>query len=344
LIEQTQLDLALNRRFGHGASSMAMILDGMITILISMFKPRKVVVGIVALLLALTACGDTPGEDDLQVVATTSIWGDVLSQVVGDAATVEVLIPRGADAHDYRPTSQQIAALLEADLVIANGLGLEQGLADVLESAAFDGAEVFEVAPELNPLLLSGHGHGDADEHDLGDLDPHVWFDLRRVDTASQLIAERLAAIDDSVDWAARAADYSADLLQTEEDIVRVLQSVPPDARKLVTNHEALGYFADRHGFEVIAVVIPGGSTLGDPSSAQLASLVEEIEQEGIRTIFAETTRATRLAEAVAAEVGEEVTVVELYTESLGEPGSGADTLISMLLTNARRIAEALAG
>jgi len=321
-----------------------MILNGMITILIFMIKSRKMVGGIVALLLVLTACGATPGEDHLQVVATTSIWGDVLSQVVGDAASVEVLVPRGADAHDYQPTSQQIAALLEADLVIANGLGLEQGLADVLESAVFDGAEMFEVGPELDPLLLSGHGHGDADEHDPGDLDPHVWFDLRRVDTAAQLIAQRLAAIDDSVDWAARAADYSEDLLQTEEDIVRVLESVPADARKLVTNHEALGYFADRYGFEVIAVVIPGGSTLGDPSSAELASLVEEIEDEGIRTIFAETTKATRLAEAVAAEVGDEVTVVELYTESLGEPGSGADTLIGMLSTNARRIAEALAG
>jgi len=321
-----------------------MILNGMITILIFMIKSRKMVGGIVALLLVLTACGATPGEDHLQVVATTSIWGDVLSQVVGDAASVVVLVPRGADAHDYQPTSQQIAALLEADLVIANGLGLEQGLADVLESAVFDGAEMFEVGPELDPLLLSGHGHGDADEHDPGDLDPHVWFDLRRVDTAAQLIAQRLAAIDDSVDWAARAADYSEDLLQTEEDIVRVLESVPADARKLVTNHEALGYFADRYGFEVIAVVIPGGSTLGDPSSAELASLVEEIEDEGIRTIFAETTKATRLAEAVAAEVGDEVTVVELYTESLGEPGSGADTLIGMLSTNARRIAEALAG
>ena len=149
-----------------------MILNGMITILIFMIKSRKVVGGIVALLLVLTACGATPGEDHLQVVATTSIWGDVLSQVVGDAASVVVLVPRGADAHDYQPTSQQIAALLEADLVIANGLGLEQGLADVLESAVFDGAEMFEVGPELDPLLLSGHGHGDADEHDPGDLDP----------------------------------------------------------------------------------------------------------------------------------------------------------------------------
>jgi len=321
-----------------------MILNGMITILISMFKPRKVITGIVAVLLVLTACDATPGEDDLHVVATTSIWGDVLSQIVGDAATVEVLIPRGADAHDYQPTSQQIAALLQADLVIANGLGLEQGLADVLESAVSDGADVFEVAPELEPLQLSGKGRGDADEPDPGDLDPHVWFDLRRVDTAARLIAQRLAAIDDSVDWAAKAADYSDDLLQTEEDIVRVLQGVPADSRKLVTNHEALGYFADRHGFDVIAVVIPGGSTLGDPSSAELASLVEEIEHEGITAIFAETTQATRLAEAVAAEVGDEVKVVELYTESLGEPGSGADTLVGMLLTNARRIAEALAG
>ena len=104
-----------------------------------------------------------------------------------------------------------------------------------------------------------------------------------------------------------------------------------------------LGYFADRYGFEIVGTVVPGGSTLSDPSSSELAALVAEVEAAGITAIFAETTEPTALAEAVAAEAGEAIAVVDLYTGSLGEKGSGAETLVDMLLTNARRIAEVLA-
>jgi zinc/manganese transport system substrate-binding protein len=121
-----------------------------------------------------------------------------------------------------------------------------------------------------------------------------------------------------------------------------MLADIPASRRKLVTNHDSLGYFADRYGFEIIGAVVPGGSTLGDPSSAELAGLVEKISSAGVPAIFAETTEPTALAEAVAREVGDDVVVVELYTGSLGEQGSGADTLIGMLLTDAGRIAGAL--
>ena len=332
---------------------MIMILNDMITILISKWKLRTPLIGVsLVALLVIAGCGatDTADDDELRIVATTSIWADVVRQITGDDAIVEVLIPQGADAHDFEPTSQQVAALQRADLVVANGLGLEAGLEDIMQSAAEDGANVFEVAPELDPLPFTDHGHDEEGEEsgdetdvpDHGDLDPHVWFDLSRVDTAAGLIAARLAELDDSIDWEARATDYSATLLQTDEDVQRVLDEVADEDRRLVTNHEALGYFAARYGFETIAVVIPGGSTLGDPSSAALATLVEEIEHEGVRTIFAETTQPTRLAEAVAAEVGAEVSVVELYTESLGDPGSDAGTLAGMVLADARLVAEAL--
>ncbi|HEX6286259.1 MAG TPA: metal ABC transporter substrate-binding protein, partial [Acidimicrobiia bacterium] len=114
------------------------------------------------------------------------------------------------------------------------------------------------------------------------------------------------------------------------------------DRRQLVTNHEALGYFADRYDFEIVGVVIPGGSTLGDPSSAELAELVETIERNDVDVIFTETSEPGSLAEAVAAEAGREVAVVVLFTESLGEEGADAGTLTGMLLENARLIAEAL--
>lgn len=316
------------------------------------------------LLLALTllgGCGGTGSSDTdegLTVAATTTIWGDVVSQIVGDDATVEVLIPAGADAHDYQPTPQEVAVVQEADLVVANGLGLEEGLGDILTGAVADGVELIEVAPELEPLEFGHESHEEHDDHadDEGteeeagegghdhDLDPHVWFDPLRVAAAADLIAARLAEIEPSVDWQARADEYRATLEDLDMEITDLLSSVPESERKLVTNHEALGYYADRYGFAVIGVVIPGGSTLGDPSSAEMAALVEEIEHEGVDTIFAETVSPTRLADAVAAEVGSDVEVVELYTESLGEPGSSAENLVGMLTVDTERIASALGG
>ncbi len=160
---------------------------------------------------------------------------------------------------------------------------------------------------------------------------------------AARIIAAELAALDDSVDWEGNAERYAQELLAADEEIAATLEAVPDDRRLLVTNHDSLGYFADRYGFEVVATVIPGGTTLGVPSSAELADLVAVIGDTGVPAIFAENVQPSTLAEAVAAEVGEGVAVVELYTDSLGEPGSDADTLIGMLLTNATRIAGALA-
>jgi zinc/manganese transport system substrate-binding protein len=311
-----------------------------------------------------TTVADTGADADqpgLTIVATTSIWGDVVSQIVEDDATVEVLIPIGADAHDYQATPQQVAAILGADLVVSNGLGLEENLHAVLESAEGDGANILVLAEDLDPIQFEDeHAHDDDHDHDHenheddhedhdddhghdhGDEDPHVWFDPLRVAQAARIIATELAAIDGSIDWESRATAYAEMLEQADVEIIELLSVVPEENRKLVTNHDAFGYFADRYGFEVIGVVVPGGSTLADPSSAQMAALVEEIRHEGVTTIFAETSQPTALAEAVAGEVGSDVSVVELFSESLGEPGSGADTLIGMLMTNASLIADAL--
>ena len=156
------------------------------------------------------------------------------------------------------------------------------------------------------------------------------------------LIAEALAAVEPSIDWVARAEAYAATLTEFDEEIQDLLAPIPAGSRKLITNHDSLGYFADRYGFEIIGAVIPGGATLADPSSAQLAELVDEIVEEGVKVIFAETIEPTALAEAVAAEAGTDVTVVELHTGSLGEPGTATDNIVGMLRDNAKKIADAL--
>jgi zinc/manganese transport system substrate-binding protein len=287
-------------------------------------------------------------------VATTTILGDVIDNVVGEDARVEVLVPVGADPHDFQASAAQIAEVNRADLVVAIGLGLEEGMEDTLDSAATDGVRVFEVGPLLDPLPLKtteheeehegheGGGETEGEEHDHEGVDPHVWLDPLRMAEATRLIAAQLAEIDPSSDWQGRADQYAAQLVAADEEISAELESIPNDQRHLVTNHEALGYFANRYGFEVVGVIIPGGSTLADPSSAQLAELVEVMRREGVTVIFGETTEPSALAEAVAFELGNDVAVVELFTESLGEPGSGADTLIGMLKTNSALISKAL--
>ena len=283
------------------------------------------------------ACGQASDEtvrSGIDVVVTTSILGDVTSAIVGDSANVSVLMPVGTDPHEFQASSQQVAEIQNADLVVAIGLGLEHGLANVLDTVAEDGANVLYLAPLLDPIPW-GSSEGDG-------LDPHVWLDPLRMEKAVGLIVAELDALDPTVDWGIGGRVYSEELALTDREVETILGVVPDERRKLVTNHDSLRYLAARYDFELIGVVVPGGSTLGETSSEQLAHLVDVLMTEDLSVIFAETTQPTALAEVVANEVGEEVEVVTLYTGSLGEPGSDAGTYLGMLRVNAQRIANAL--
>lgn len=275
------------------------------------------------------------------MVVTTTILGDLVTAIAGDDASVEVLLPRGADPHDFSPSSRQMALIAGADLVVFNGLGLEEGLEETIESVTAPEATLLAIAEIVDPIAFVGH-QGEGDDH--GDLDPHVWHDPVRMAVAAEAVGAALEAIDPDGGYADRATAYAAILLDTHEEILDILAPVPADRRLLVTNHASLGYFADRYGFRIVGVVIPGGSTLAEPSSAELAALVAAIRAERVPAIFAETTQANDLAEAIAVEAGTEVTVVEVFVESLGEPGTSADSLPGLLRENARRIAAALGG
>lgn len=309
-----------------------------------MSQGRWAAAALSVVLLVLSACGGGgAGTEDgrLLVVATTGVLGDVAAEIAGDDGRVEVLIPTGADPHEFQVSSQQLAQLVEADLVVVNGLGLEEGLLDVVRAAAEDGAHILEVAELLDPLPFSGDGNA-ADEGPDPLEDPHVWLDPLRMAQAVEIIAAALTDIDATVDWNGAAERYAAELTATDAQIQEILSVVPGESRLLVTGHDSLGYFAARYDFEIAGVVAPGGSTLADPSSAALAALVEVVELRGVRAVFTESFEPAGLAESVASEAEGDVAVIELYTGSLGEAGSGADTLIGMLLTNARRVAAAL--
>lgn len=306
----------------------------------------SLVVILSVILLVVAACrgGTADDSEGISIVVTTNILGDIVENVVGDSAKVEVLMPIGADPHDFQASAQQVASLTTADLVVANGLGLEEGLESVLRSAESDGANILYVGPQLDPIALGDTQDPDeVDEHHGGD-DPHVWLDPVRMLTAVDLVVSALNEVDDGTDWVTRAEEYKEEITIADREIRAMLETVPVNSRKLVTNHDSLGYFADRYGFRVIGVVIPGGSTLSEPSSEGLTALVDVIRAENVKAIFAESTMSDVLAKTVADELGQDVAVIELFTGSLGPTGAAADTYLGVLRENAMRITQGLTG
>jgi zinc/manganese transport system substrate-binding protein len=229
-------------------------------------------------------------------------------------------MPAGADPHAFAASARQAEAMTEADLLVVNGAGFEAGLEPAIDAAREAGVEVFVAADHVELRQL-----GDG-------ADPHLWTDPARMVDVVEALADR---------WPGAGEGYADELRALDEEIEGLLAPIPADRRVLVTNHEVLGYFAERYGFEVVGSVIPSLTTSSAASAADVEALAEVIEREGVPAIFAETTSSSDLAEALAEEVGD-IEVVELFSESLGDPGSGADTYIGMQRTNAVRVAEAL--
>ncbi|MGH8924130.1 MAG: metal ABC transporter solute-binding protein, Zn/Mn family [Acidimicrobiia bacterium] len=271
-------------------------------------------------LAALSSCtaSQQDNRDRPLVVVTTGIIGDVVANVGGDAVEVATLIPAGVDPHDFAPSAQQVASISSADFIFANGLGLEEGLIDLLQQAESEGLSVTYLAEEVDPI----------------DGDPHFWHDPLRMSEAANLIVEALG----------QTSNYPAELEELDHEVEDRLSGIPAERRLLVTEHDSFDYFAARYGFEVLGTIIPGGGSLGSPSSADLAALVELIEQHGVPAIFVENTSSPELAEILASEVGRPVAVVELASDSLGEPGSETATYIDLVRFNADAIATALGG
>ncbi len=316
--------------------------------------------------VAATGCGNdesgTKSNVDVsatgapRVVVTTNILGDVVSAAFGDLVDLEVIMPAGADPHEFSASAKQATAMEDADLLVVNGAGFEAGLSGVIDAVAGGGTRVFTFADHVE--LLDGAPHTDddhADEHqtetdaehdDQVGSDPHLWTDPLRVAEAVTALGSEIGTLPgvDPATATERATSYVAALTALDAEIIEVLASIPSADRILVTNHQVFGYFADRYDFTIAGAVVPSLSTNAESSAKELEDLAELLRTQQVRVIFAETTQSTQLAEALAAEVGGEVEIVELFTESLGEPGSGADTYLGMMRTNAQLIADALSG
>lgn len=321
--------------------------------------PMRKAIALLGLLLLLTACArpsapsgggaqPTPAlapvslgaGERLRVIATTTIVGDVVARVGGEAIQLTVLLPIGADPHTYEPRPSDLTALAQAHVVFINGLGLEEFLERTIQNVG--NAPIVSVSESIQPRMLEAHEHEEEHEgeHEEG-VDPHVWMDVRNVMVWVENIQRALSALDpgNASLYAANAAAYRAELEKLDAWILEQVAQVPPQNRKLVTNHPAFGYFADRYGFEQLATVYPV-SPGSEPSAQDVAKLEETIRQFGVPAVFAETTVNPKLAEQVARDTG--IRLVTLYTGSLGGPGSGAESYIAMMRYNVTAIVDAL--
>lgn len=286
--------------------------------------------------LGSTACA-ADGSEEPVIVVTTNILGDVVQNVVGEEADVRVLMQPNADPHSFEISAQEGAMMRAADLIVTNGLGLEEGLQQHIDGANAEDVPVLVAGDAFEPIAYT---EGDAE----GSLDSHFWTDPELMVQVVDALEERVLGIDgvDTDAVTASADAYRAELTELDGTMADAFAVIPEDRRNLVTNHHVFGYLAERYDFRIIGAVIPGGTTLASPSASDLRDLVSAIEEAQVGTIFAESSSPDRLVQVLADGADIDVDVVELFTESLTNPGEGAETYLTMMRTNTERISAGL--
>ncbi|SDQ27322.1 metal ABC transporter substrate-binding protein [Microbacterium sp. cf332] len=291
------------------------------------------VVAAVSSVLALAGCGPA-ASDRPSVVVTTNILGDIVETIAGDHLDVVTFMPRDADPHSFELSAQDAAALRAADLVVSNGLGLEEGVQHHVDASAGDGVAQFVAGDHVETLEYL-----DSDA-----VDPHFWTDPTQTARVVDALAPMLAEL--SGDGAQRVTDaadaYLAELETVDADLAAGLGSIPAEHRALVTNHHVFGYLARRYDVRILGAAVPGGTTLAAPSASDLQELVAAIDEAGVRTIFADSSQPDRLMRVLADEAGRDVSVVPLLTESLAPDGQPGDTYLDMMRQNLQRITDGL--
>lgn len=302
--------------------------------------------------LALAACGDDDGGSASsaggpKVVATTTIAGDLVRNVAGDRAEVTTVLPENADPHDYEPRPSDAKAVAEAGLVVRSGGDLDAWLDDVVENAGSAATEVTLI--DAVQTRRGGHDHeeeGHSEEgHAEEEVDPHWWQDPANAVLAVDAIRAALVKADPAgaATYDAHAKAYTAQLQALDQAIAACMDGIPAAQRKLVTNHDAYGYLADRYDIEVVGTVIPSLSTQSQASAGEVTDLIRTIEADDVRTIFAETTVNQRLERAIAERAGAEVGP-PLWSDSLGDEDSTGATYLDMVRFNAGALADGFTG
>jgi ABC-type Zn uptake system ZnuABC Zn-binding protein ZnuA len=295
---------------------------------------RALLVPAVAVVLAgCSASGDAAAEGGrTTVVVTTTQAADLAREVGGARVRVVGLLAPNADPHDHEVRPDDVRALADAALVVRSGGDLDAWLRGAIDSSGTD-------APTL--ALIDHVETRGAD----GEVDPHWWQDPRNGIRAVAALRAALVRADPggAATYDERAAAQTLRLRALDAAVARCLARIPEPQRKLVTTHDALGYYAARYGLEVVGTVIPSLSTRAQPSAGDVAALVETIRREGVKAIFAESSVEPKVERAIARETGARVGR-PLWADTLGPAESGGATYLGSIASNTRAIAEGLSG
>jgi len=283
---------------------------------------RLMILSVAFLILGLPAAQ----AEKIKAIATISIIGDVVKNVAKDAVDLKEFVGPNGDAHEYEPTSEDAVALSKADIVFENDLHLEHWL-DKLYVASGSKAKRVIVSTGVVSLTMADNPQ---------ETDPHAWQNVGNMIIYTQNVRDALIALDPAskTKYENDASAYIAQLKALDKWVEEQVASIPADKRKLVTNHDALGYFARCYGFKIIGAVIPSATTeAADPSAQQTAQLLDIIKASGVHAIFPENMANAKLSEALSREAGVAV-APELYTDALGSPGTDGDTYLKMIRHN----------
>jgi ABC-type Zn uptake system ZnuABC Zn-binding protein ZnuA len=289
--------------------------------------------------VALAACGGetASGDGRLPVVATTTQVADMVTNVGGDRVDLRAMLEPDVDPHDYEPRPSDVRAIAGAKLVVRSGGDLDEWLGDVVESAG-TGAEALTLIERVD-TIESGHGH-EGEE-----VDPHWWHDPRNGIRAVAAIRDALVQADPEgrATYERNARAYTERLERLDREVAACLGAIPAERRKLVTTHDALGYFAERYDVEAIGSVLDSLSTQAQPSAGDTQRLIEQMREQDVRVVFAESSVAPRLERAIAEEAGARVGE-PLWADTLGPSGSAGDTYVKSIAANAGAMARGFGG